>query len=107
MNAEVSRNRLSFSCLLILFLQLFEAVEYYHALGIYYDDMAVKLTSFPPHPPNLSPLLKKAPDAVPPMDELEQFHKDLKLAKETPIHFLHRSSYHHWTLIDCELSHHV
>ena len=44
--------------------------------------MAAKLTSFPPHPPILSPLLKKAPDAVPPTDELEQLLDELKLAKE-------------------------
>ena len=48
----------------------------------YHDNMAAKLTSFPPHPPILSPLLKKASDAVPPMDELEQLYKQLKLAKE-------------------------
>ena len=44
--------------------------------------MAAKLTLFPPHPPILFPLLKKAPDAVLPMDELEQLHKELKPAKE-------------------------
>lgn len=44
--------------------------------------MTTKLSSFPPHPSILSPLLKKAPDAVPPTDELEQLYKELKLAKE-------------------------
>jgi transcriptional adapter 3 len=44
--------------------------------------MAAKLSSFSPHPSILSPLLKKAPDAVPPTDELVQLHKELELAKE-------------------------
>lgn len=44
--------------------------------------MAAKLSSFSPHPSILSPLLKKAPEAVPPTDELEQLLKELKLAKE-------------------------
>ena len=43
--------------------------------------MAAKLSSFSPHPLILSPLLKKAPDAVPPTDELVQLHKELELAK--------------------------
>ena len=46
------------------------------------DNMAAKLSSFSPHPSILSPLLKKAPDAVPPTDELVQLHKELELAKE-------------------------
>lgn len=44
--------------------------------------MAAKLSSFSPHPSILSPLLKKAPDAVPPTDELVQLHKELEIAKE-------------------------
>ncbi|KAF8801409.1 hypothetical protein BYT27DRAFT_7198185 [Phlegmacium glaucopus] len=47
--------------------------------------MATKLSSFSPHPPILSPLLKKAPDAVPPTDELEQLHAELRLAKQKAI----------------------
>ena len=45
-------------------------------------DMAAKLSSFPAYPPIQSPLLKKAPDAVPPTDELEQLCNELKLVKE-------------------------
>ena len=48
----------------------------------YDHNMAAKLSSFSPHPPILSPLLKKAPDAVPPTDELEKLHDELKLARE-------------------------
>jgi transcriptional adapter 3 len=48
----------------------------------YDDNMAAKLSSFSPHPSILSPLLKKAPDAVPPTDELEKLHDELKLARE-------------------------
>ena len=44
--------------------------------------MAAKLSSFPPHHSILSPLLKKAPDAIPPTDELEKLYKELELAKE-------------------------
>ena len=44
--------------------------------------MAAKLSSFSPHPPILSPLLKKAPDAVPPTDDLVQLENELKLARE-------------------------
>ena len=44
--------------------------------------MAARLSSFSSHPPIQSPLLKKAPDAVPPTDELVQLHKELELAKE-------------------------
>jgi hypothetical protein len=43
--------------------------------------MAAKLSPFSPHPPILS-LLKKAPDAVPPTDELVELHRELELAKE-------------------------
>ena len=48
----------------------------------YDDNMAAKLSSFCPHPSILSPLLKKAPDTVPPTDELEKLQDELKLAKE-------------------------
>ena len=44
--------------------------------------MAAKLSSFCSHPSILSPLLKKAPDTVPPTDELEKLQDELKLAKE-------------------------
>ena len=43
---------------------------------------AAKLTSFRPHPPILSSLLKKAPNVVPSTDELEQLLSELSLAKE-------------------------
>lgn len=44
--------------------------------------MTTKLSAFSPYPPTRSPLLKKAPDAVPPMDELEDLQKELKQARE-------------------------
>ena len=48
----------------------------------YDDNMAAKLSSFPPHPLILSPLFKKAPDAMPPTEELVQLQKELEAAKE-------------------------